>query len=108
MWRLLRTGVVGAGPAQACSLSSHCYGAAFGSASGILGDAVEISPSCLSRGAWAKLMPMRVGRSRSFLVRSGLDRFSAAVEALHEVSEVVWLDPEAIQPVHFYVHKEAL
>lgn len=53
-------------------------------------------------------MPMRVGRSRSFLVRSGLDRFAGAVDALHEVSEVVSLDPEAIQPVHFYVHKEAM
>lgn len=40
--------VAAASPAEACSLSSHCYGIAAGSASGIDGDYVFITPSCLS------------------------------------------------------------
>ena len=50
---LLVAGTIGwaaaaAPPAQACSLSSHCYGTVTGSASGINGDYVFITPPCLS------------------------------------------------------------
>jgi hypothetical protein len=49
---LLAGGTVGwtaatASPAEACSLSSHCYGEAYGHASGIDGDYVTITPSCM-------------------------------------------------------------
>jgi hypothetical protein len=40
--------VASASPAEACSVSSHCYGVTTGSASGIDGDYVFITPSCLS------------------------------------------------------------
>jgi hypothetical protein len=40
--------VAAAPPAQACSLSSHCYGKTYGGVSGINGDYVFITPSCLS------------------------------------------------------------
>lgn len=40
--------VAAAPPANACTISSHCFGVAFGSASGIDGDYVFITPSCLS------------------------------------------------------------
>jgi len=45
---VIGTAFAGAPPASACSLSSHCYGIALGSASGFNGVFAEIQPTCLS------------------------------------------------------------
>jgi hypothetical protein len=41
-------GVAAASPAEACSLTSHCWGDVSGGVSGINGDYVFITPSCLN------------------------------------------------------------
>jgi len=48
---LVASGVLGgvaAAPAQACTTSNHCYGTVTGTAAGIDGDYIFITPSCLS------------------------------------------------------------